>query len=176
MGAIFISHSSRNSEEAVSVRDWLRAEGYAETFLDLDPEHGLAPGQRWEEELQKAGERCLAVVVLVSPDWCASKWCFHEFKFAKALGKKIFPVLIQPTPWSELPLWLPSTEPDYAGFMRVSLARAEAAGLRTRPLRETVAAVLDEGLPAADDKRRAGKLTREREAQLLAAWSARTVV
>ncbi len=80
-------------------------------------------------------------------------------------------------PWSELPLWLPSTDPEYAGFMRVSLARAEAAGLRTRPLRETVTAVLDECLlPAADDKRRAGKLTREREAQLLAAWSARTVV
>ncbi|WP_291206048.1 TIR domain-containing protein [Hyphomonas sp.] len=108
MGVIFISHSSKNNAEAVAVRDWLRAEGYGETFLDLDPEHGLAPGQRWEEELQKAGERCLAVVVLVSPDWCASKWCFHEFKFAKALGKKIFPVLVQPTPWSELPLELTS--------------------------------------------------------------------
>ncbi|MFN4023210.1 MAG: TIR domain-containing protein [Hyphomonas sp.] len=103
MGVIFISHSSRNNAEAIAVRDWLRAEGYAETFLDLDPEHGLAPGQRWEEELQKAGERCLAVVVLISPDWCASKWCFHEFKFAKALGKKIFPVLIKPTIWSDLP-------------------------------------------------------------------------
>jgi WD40 repeat protein len=108
VGVIFISHSSKNNAEAVAVRDWLRAEGYGETFLDLDPEHGLAPGQRWEEELQKAGERCLAVVVLVSPDWCASKWCFHEFKFAKALGKKIFPVLIQPTPWGELPLELTS--------------------------------------------------------------------
>ncbi|WP_300998373.1 TIR domain-containing protein [Hyphomonas sp.] len=105
---MFISHSSKNNAEAVAVRDWLRAEGYAEAFLDLDPEQGLAPGQRWEEELQKAGERCLAVVVLVSPDWCASKWCFHEFKFAKALGKKIFPVLIQPTAWSELPLELTS--------------------------------------------------------------------
>ena len=31
------------------VRDWLRAEGYGETFLDLDPEHGLAPSQRWWE-------------------------------------------------------------------------------------------------------------------------------
>ena len=108
MGVIFISHSSKNNAEAVAVRDWLRGEGYGETFLDLDPEHGLAPGQRWEEELQKAGERCLAVVVLVSPDWCASKWCFHEFKFAKALGKKIFPVLVQPTPWGELPLELTS--------------------------------------------------------------------
>jgi 2'-hydroxyisoflavone reductase len=76
-------------------------------------------------------------------------------------------------PWSELPLWLPSTDPEYAGFNRIDLKRAEAAGLHTRPLRETIAAVLDEGVPAADDKRRAGKLASEREAQLLAAWAAR---
>ena len=75
--------------------------------------------------------------------------------------------------WSELPLWLPSTDPEYAGFNRVDLSRASAAGLRTRPLRETVAAVLDEGQPAADDRRHAGKLTREREAELLGAWTAR---
>ena len=76
-------------------------------------------------------------------------------------------------PWSELPLWLPSDDSGYRGFSRVSLERAIAAGLRTRPLRDTIAAVLDEGLPAPDDKRRAGKLTREREAELLAAWNAR---
>ena len=75
-------------------------------------------------------------------------------------------------PWSELPLWLPSADPEYAGFNRIALTHAEANGLRTRPLRETVAAVLDEGIPAADDKRRAGKLTREKEAGLLAAWAA----
>jgi len=75
-------------------------------------------------------------------------------------------------PWSELPLWLPSGDPEYAGFNRVDLGRARAAGPRTRALRDTVDAVLDEGLPAADDKRRAGKLTREKEAQLLATWAA----
>ena len=74
-------------------------------------------------------------------------------------------------PWSELPLWIASTDPEYAGFNR-DLTRAAAAGLRTRPLRETIAAVLDEGIPPPDDRRRAGKLTREREAALLAAWSA----
>jgi 2'-hydroxyisoflavone reductase len=74
-------------------------------------------------------------------------------------------------PWSELPLWLPSIDPAYAGFNR-DLTRAAAAGLRTRPLRETIAAVLAEGVPPADDRRRAGKLTREREADLLAAWAA----
>lgn len=78
-------------------------------------------------------------------------------------------------PWSELPLWLPSGDPEYAGFNRVDLSRARAAGLRTRALRDTVDAVLDEGLPAPDDKRRAGKLTREREAQLLAAWGGAAV-
>ncbi len=75
-------------------------------------------------------------------------------------------------PWSELPLWLPSGDPEYAGFNRVDLSRAHAAGLRTRSLRDTVDAVLDEGVPATDDRRRAGKLTREKEASLLAAWAA----
>jgi 2'-hydroxyisoflavone reductase len=73
-------------------------------------------------------------------------------------------------PWTELPLWLPSSDPDCAGFNRADLARARAAGLRTRPLRETIAAVLDEGVPSdPDDRRRKGKLTREREAALVAA-------
>ncbi len=75
-------------------------------------------------------------------------------------------------PWSELPLWLPSIDAQYAGFNR-DLRRAHAAGLRTRPLAETIGAVLDEGLPAADDRRRTGKLAPAREAALLAAWGAR---
>lgn len=72
-------------------------------------------------------------------------------------------------PWSELPLWLPSSNPEYAGFNRADLTRARAAGLRTRPLRETIAAVLDEGAPGdPDDRRLKGKLTREREAAVRA--------
>ena len=42
-------------------------------------------------------------------------------------------------PWTGLPLWLPSTEPDAAGFMTVDCSRAERVGLRTRPLAETIA-------------------------------------
>ncbi len=74
-------------------------------------------------------------------------------------------------PWSELPLWLASTDPKLAGFMQIATARAEAAGLRTRPLADTLRALLDEPpLPAPDDPRRSGRLTREREAGLLARW------
>ena len=42
-------------------------------------------------------------------------------------------------PWVGLPLWLPASEPDSAGFMEMDCSRAAAAGLATRPLRETVA-------------------------------------
>jgi hypothetical protein len=56
VGILFISHSSRNNDRAIKVRDWLREQGWRDTFLDLDPEHDLAPGQRWQEELKKAGE------------------------------------------------------------------------------------------------------------------------
>jgi len=71
-------------------------------------------------------------------------------------------------PWTELPLWLPSADPDAAGFNRIDLERARAAGLRTRPLSETVGAVLDEGVPAdPDDRRLKGKLSRAKEAAIL---------
>ena len=73
----------------------------------------------------------------------------------------------QVAPWSELPLWLPTNDPAYRGFNRVDLGRAAAAGLRTRALRETVTAVMDEGVPEAADARRKGKLTRERERSLI---------
>ncbi len=102
----------------------------------------------------------------------------------EALARGIAPATVTPVseaflmeqnvqPWSELPLWLPSTDADYRGFNRVDLSRAEAAGLRTRPLRDTVAAVMDEGAPGADDRRRTGKLGPEREATLLHVWCER---
>ena len=75
-------------------------------------------------------------------------------------------------PWSELPLWIPSTDPEYAGFLAIDIERARAAGLRTRALLETIDAILGEAVPAAGDKRIEGKLSREREAGLLAAWAA----
>ena len=42
-------------------------------------------------------------------------------------------------PWVGLPLWLPASEPDAAGFMSVDCERAKAAGLRTRALTQTIA-------------------------------------
>ena len=94
MANIFISHSSRNSDRAIEVRDWLAANGWDDVFLDLDPERGIVAGQRWKEALQKAAHRCEVVLALVSPEWLASSWCKSEIDAARLMGKKIIVALI----------------------------------------------------------------------------------
>ncbi len=77
-------------------------------------------------------------------------------------------------PWNELPLWVPSSDDDHLGFARVDCSRAASAGLVTRPLADTVDAVLDEAATLVDDDpRRRGKLSRERERELIALWRER---
>lgn len=76
-------------------------------------------------------------------------------------------------PWQDLPVWVPATG-DYAGFGRRSTARAQAAGLVTRPIDDTVADTLTDWR-AQDDARRAkpkAGLSPEREAEVLRAWHA----
>src|SRR5215475_13216177 len=94
MARLFISHSSRNNDKAIEVRDWLAKNGWNDVFLDLDPERGIVAGQRWIEALQKAAHRCEMVLALISPDWLASPWCMAEINFARLNGKKIIAALI----------------------------------------------------------------------------------
>src|ERR687898_1703921 len=67
--------------------------------------------------------------------------------------------------WMELPLWLP--DPDSAGMHATDVSRAVAAGLRFRPLEETIRGAAE--APAVDGV----GLTPEREEELLAAWRER---
>ena len=41
-------------------------------------------------------------------------------------------------PWTGLPLWIPTSFADEAGFMDIDCGRRRRAGLRTRPLAETI--------------------------------------
>jgi 2'-hydroxyisoflavone reductase len=67
-------------------------------------------------------------------------------------------------PWTDLPLWLPS---DLAGFLSVDTSRAQAAGLRTRPVRDTVSAILRWDA-ARDPADRRDAMPPDRERELLA--------
>ena len=103
MSRIFLSHSSANNAQAIVLRDWLIGQGWDELFLDLDPQRGLKAGERWQAALKQAAERCELVIVLVSPVWAASRWCLAEFLLATNLNKRIFGVIVEPTPLTDLP-------------------------------------------------------------------------
>jgi 2'-hydroxyisoflavone reductase len=82
-------------------------------------------------------------------------WVPEEFLLEHEVGQ-----------WMELPLWLAGAE--YAYIDRADVSRALAAGLRFRPLADTVRATLELAEPTE-----AAGLTPEREAALLAAWHGR---
>jgi TPR repeat protein len=96
MAAIFISHSSRDGALANEVSALLAKDGYEQVFLDFDKHTGLQAGENWERRLYEEIERCHAVVVILTPNWLDSKWCFVEFAQARALGKIIFPIVLSP--------------------------------------------------------------------------------
>jgi hypothetical protein len=93
-------------------------------------------------------------------------WMSDEFLLGQGVGT-----------WMELPLWL---EPADASFLQVDVSSAIAAGLRFRPLEDTVAATLEwartDGAPGAlASGMQIGEagMRPEREAELLALWRAR---
>ena len=103
MSLIFLSHSSADELEAVALKQWLLDNGWDDVFLDLDLECGLKAGERWQEALRRAADRCEAVVFIISPAWAQSKWCLAEFLLAKSLHKLIFGVVLKEIAISELP-------------------------------------------------------------------------
>ena len=96
MSRIFLSHSSKDNFEAIALRGWLASEGWSDVFLDLDPERGIAAGERWERALHDAASRCEAVIFLVSANWLGSGWCTKEYALARGLNKKLFAALTDP--------------------------------------------------------------------------------
>ena len=107
---IFLSHSSTNNAAAVALRDWLANEGWKdEIFLDLDPNRGIAVGERWERALNEAANRCEAVLFLVSKAWLGSDWCIKEFHLAHRLNKRLFGLLIEDLAVADLPAHLTGT-------------------------------------------------------------------
>ncbi len=92
MSRIFLSHSDRDSREAVALKQWLagqRPELANEIFLDVSAETGLRPGQRWKDALREANDRCEVVICLLSRNWEGSPNCKTEYLTAENLGKQI---------------------------------------------------------------------------------------
>ncbi|HEU4388843.1 MAG TPA: NAD-dependent epimerase/dehydratase family protein [Blastocatellia bacterium] len=131
----------------------------AGVFTCTGPDYRLTMGRMLEE--CKTAMRSDADLV----------WVADEFLIEEKVG-----------PWNDLPLWLPENNPQYAGFMSVSVNNAVRAGLKFRPPGETIRDTLEW------DSRRTeppqpykvhgitippGGISSEREQELLRRWDRR---
>jgi hypothetical protein len=106
MASVFVSHSSQDRAATEWVVARLRAAGFAALFVDFDPEQGIPAGRNWERDLYAQLRKTDAVVFLASEASVASQWCFAELSLARALGRPVFPVRLQPQ--VDLPLLAPT--------------------------------------------------------------------
>ena len=154
-GVVLAPGSPHRSLQFIDVRDlaaWmlrLLQAGASGAFNATGPNEGITFGELLDSCRWISGEE-------VTIEWVDEKFLERE-------GVQ---------PWTELPLWIPSHDEQTRGFNGVDTSRAQATGLRTRPPAVTISDILEAGAPPPDDRRRAGKLTRDRERDLLRVWQA----
>ncbi len=93
---LFISHSTKDKDAALDLQRRLREQGYAceQHFLDSDQRSGIRLGEKWEQVIYDNLRDCQALLLLCSPNWDQSKWCFAELAAAKMGGKQVFPLVL----------------------------------------------------------------------------------
>ena len=84
------------------------------TFNAVGPDRVLTMGEMLETCREASGSDAELI------------WVDEEFLLAEGVQ-----------PWTELPVWLPSTDPDAGGFSTFDASKAIAEGLTFRPLIET---------------------------------------
>jgi 2'-hydroxyisoflavone reductase len=79
-------------------------------------------------------------------------------------------------PWIEIPLWIPpqGETAEVAGLMSVNVDKAIAAGLKFRPLHDTIQDTLQWDLNRQADLKRKAGMANGREEQLLSEWNKRS--
>jgi len=95
--SVFISYARQDRDDVEASAELLRAGG-VRVFIDvLDIEFG----ERWQDALRLALEKCERVMVFWSIAARASRWVDAEWRYAMSLGKKIVPTLLDDTPLPE---------------------------------------------------------------------------
>ncbi|QOR61230.1 TIR domain-containing protein [Sulfurovum sp. ST-21] len=106
MAVVFISHSSKDKDKVNEIVEAIRLQGFDSIFLDHDKLKGIKTGEHWEQRLYREIKRTHAMLLILSPAWIDSKWCFAEYTQAKALGKEIIPVVIDHGIDNEVDQWI----------------------------------------------------------------------
>jgi hypothetical protein len=96
MTHVFISYARSDEDIARELEQALTQAGFS-IFRDKNPEHGIAAGTDWLDELHRALSRAGCLVYLSSAASAASAWCRAELLNSYWAGKVIIPVKLDDT-------------------------------------------------------------------------------
>ncbi len=116
MADIFISYSRRDSEQALSLAERLRAAG-ASVWIDTA---ALTAAETWSAEIVGAINSCKTFIILLSPDSVASHNVTKELALASEKRKAILPIVLNECKLNE------AMEYALAGLQQVDITNEEA--------------------------------------------------
>lgn len=125
---IFLSYSSKDQPWVSEFVATLKEAGVKAWFDVSD----LAPGERWQEKIQKALRDSEILVVILSQNSIASPWTFFELGAAVADQKRIIPIVTEDFDFSKFPLLLKQykllkeSSPQAAGKLVAEVLAAES--------------------------------------------------
>lgn len=91
-GSVFISYSRKDKEFVRKLHTGLMTQE-VKTWVDWE---GIPLSADWMEEITRAVNGADAFLVVISPDWLASKVCADELELGLASKKKLIPILYRP--------------------------------------------------------------------------------
>jgi len=151
---IFLCYSRQNLAAMRKVEAVLRGAGFS-----VWTDEGLEPGMpSWTDAIEEAVAQARAMVVLLSPAAKGSKWVKREVMVADALGKLIYPILIEGDAFSAVPFQLIDVHwVDGRQGLQEAVGRVLAQmGQKTRSDAPSAVSAGDEEAAAEDAARKRG--------------------
>lgn len=139
---VFVSYAREDEELCEELRKHLailEREGKAELWVDRQ----VTAGEQWEREIDRHLDAADLILLLISPDFFASKFCW-EVELPRALGHHhrgrsiVIPVLLRPVDWEQTPLARLQALPEGAKAVTSWASRDEAFRSVSRGLRKAI--------------------------------------
>lgn len=93
---IFVSYAHKNSAEVMRILERLWAKGYRIWY-----DEGIVPGSEWTDYIASHVRNSAAVMLFISPESVASKYCNQEIVYALKHNKPILAVFLEKTELSD---------------------------------------------------------------------------
>ena len=95
MAKVYVSCADEDIDLSVRIKDWLKFQDYEPVVLGEETRSNRGDMAGWHRDLAQVLENCDLVLLVLTPEWVASKWCFAEYTKAFSTGKTIVAVIEQ---------------------------------------------------------------------------------